>query len=118
MDYQTFNSQQHASFGGAFPTLPGTTPTPAHLGQPTPSPQPPHAHSQYVDPQARFLQSQAQQSPSPFPYQQHFANNAGGVPGQPPFAGMGQPLQQNQGPGGLMQPGAGLSQSQLQQARG
>lgn len=100
MDYQAFNSQ-HAAFGGAFPALPGT---PAHLGQqPTHSPQQPHAHSQYGDPQARFLQSQAQSSPSPFQYQQHFAgNNAQGQP-PPPFAAMGS------APGGLMQ---------LQQARG
>lgn len=100
MDYQTFNSQ-HPSFGGPFPTLPGT---PAHLGQPTHSPQ--QQQQQYADPQARFLQS----SPSPFPYGQQFAN---GQPGA--FPGMGGGLPAN---GGLMQPGGGLSQSQLQQARG
>jgi hypothetical protein len=102
MDYQTLNSQNPSFGGGPFPTLPGT---PAHLGQPTHSPQ--QQQHQYADPQARFLQS----SPSPFPYGQQFAN---GQPQAFPNMGAGG-LPAN---GGLMQPGGGLSHSQLQQARG
>ena len=100
MDYQTFNSQ-HPSFGGPFSTLPGT---PAHLSQPTHSPQ---QQQQYTDPHGRFLQS----TPSPFPYaqQQQYANGQ-----QAGYPGMGGGVAAN---GGLMQPGS-LSHNQLHQARG
>ncbi|KAF2271364.1 uncharacterized protein EI97DRAFT_462900 [Westerdykella ornata] len=119
MDYQTFTTQQHPSFGGPFPTLPGT---PAHnhhhagpfVTQPSPSPQqqqqllhhqtPQHQqHQAYPD--ARFLQS----SPSPFQYGQQFPN---GTPAAA-FTQMGGGVPPT---GGLMQPG-GLPQNQLHQAR-